>query len=85
MDKFESKYETCNGYCQSIGATCTGAWEEVSDSCKVDRGMKCDETLDTSDAICECNGECMCMYILATHDRLICLFGGRVFEVQRCL
>ena len=57
VDKFKGKYKTCNGYCQSIGATCTGAWEEVRDSCKVDREMKCDETLDSSDAICECNGE----------------------------
>eukprot|EP00931_Biecheleriopsis_adriatica_P001304 TRINITY_DN10161_c0_g1_i1.p1 TRINITY_DN10161_c0_g1~~TRINITY_DN10161_c0_g1_i1.p1 ORF type:complete len:1243 (-),score=235.43 TRINITY_DN10161_c0_g1_i1:53-3733(-) len=54
VNRFSSLYKTCNGYCQAIGRMCTGAWDEVSDTCSVARGMTCDQTLDSSDAICEC-------------------------------
>jgi len=50
----ENMSRTCDGYCTSIGRTCTGAWEEQDDDCAVRFGMSCDEELATSDAICEC-------------------------------
>ena len=28
VDNFDSTYQTCDGYCASIGKTCVGAWEE---------------------------------------------------------
>lgn len=57
VNKFDSKYSTCNGYCESIGRSCTGAWEEMSDTCEVKFGMACSEPLDNSDALCQCSGD----------------------------
>ena len=54
VDNFDTTYSTCNGYCGSIGRSCTGAWEEDDDTCTEDYVMACSETLDSSDAICEC-------------------------------
>jgi len=54
VDNFQSTYGTCNGYCTSIGRTCVGAWDEVTDTCQVLETMTCDQTLESSDAICEC-------------------------------
>ena len=54
VDNFDSKYFTCEGYCASIGRTCTGAWEEYGDSCLVGHSMQCDTQLLSSDVICEC-------------------------------
>merc|ERR1712110_942876 len=31
----KKKYNTCDSYCSNIGRTCTGAWEEKSDTCRV--------------------------------------------------
>ena len=45
---------TCNSYCASIGRLCTGAWEESGDSCVVKYEMTCNQTVDSSDALCEC-------------------------------
>lgn len=54
VDRFNSHYHTCQGYCGSIGRHCKGAWEERDDTCDVLHDMTCDERVDSSDAICEC-------------------------------
>jgi len=55
VDRFAEVYGTCNGYCSSINRQCAGAWEEVADTCAVSYAMTCDQTLSSSDAICECS------------------------------
>jgi len=58
VDKFNSKYLTCNGYCSSIGRQCVQAWEEETEArCDVKQSMTCDESYPSSDAICECSTE----------------------------
>jgi len=57
VNRFSSHYLTCNGYCETMGRTCVGAWEEHGDTCTVDRDMTCDETIASSDAICQCTAE----------------------------
>merc|ERR1719222_24856 len=54
----KTKYNTCDSYCSNIGRTCTGAWEEKSDTCRVKRTEDCQHNFGryTSDAICECGG-----------------------------
>merc|ERR1712066_1071318 len=54
----KTKYYTCSSYCSTIGRTCTGAWEEKSDTCRVKRTEDCQHNFGsyTSDAICECGG-----------------------------
>merc|ERR1712151_840600 len=47
----------CNNYCAAVGRTCTGAWEEDSDTCNVSYNLTCDQYIDSSDAICECKSE----------------------------
>merc|ERR1711939_244175 len=55
VNKFNSKYKTCEGYCKKIGmGKCVGAWEESGDTCKVKHTMKCNTQLSSSDAICQC-------------------------------
>ena len=50
-------YGSCNGYCSAIGRVCTGAWDEVSDTCEVKYASTCNGNVGgTSDAICECGG-----------------------------
>eukprot|EP01052_Picozoa_sp_SAG31_P037905 SAG31_NODE_4971_length_2826_cov_5.968464_1_plen_525_part_00 len=63
VDRFDD-YGTCAGYCAAIGRTCTGAWEELADSCVVDWSSgftrlddKCIQTWSTSDLICECGAQ----------------------------
>merc|ERR1712125_203467 len=55
VDKFKSKYKTCNGYCAQLDRSCVGAWDEIDDTCTEKGQMGCDEELDTSDVICECS------------------------------
>merc|ERR1719223_1220946 len=57
VNRFSSHYLTCNGYCNTMGRTCEGAWEEHGDTCTVDRDMTCDESISSSDAICQCGAE----------------------------
>merc|ERR1712014_519240 len=54
VDDFDTKYGNCNTYCASVERTCTGAWEESGDSCRVKYDMTCDQSIDSSDALCEC-------------------------------
>ena len=56
VNHFDSRYGSCNGYCASIGRTCTNAWEERDDDCVVLYGLTCGQELGTSDALCECGG-----------------------------
>jgi len=65
VDKFSSKYKTCQGYCKTIGMDCANAWEESGDSCTVKHNMTCSQTLNSSDAICECKAGKWMEY---THD-----------------
>jgi len=55
VDEFDSKYGTCEGYCGRLGLTCAGAWEEENDGCGVLYDLACDQTLSSSDAICQCD------------------------------
>mmetsp|Transcript_41749 Transcript_41749/g.129970 ORF Transcript_41749/g.129970 Transcript_41749/m.129970 type:complete len:471 (+) Transcript_41749:80-1492(+) len=57
VNRFSSFYKTCNGYCQRVGRQCVGAWEERGDTCSVLHGMTCDQTIASSDAICQCGAE----------------------------
>ena len=57
VNYFSTRYKTCDGYCAAVGRTCTGAWEEASESCGVLFDMTCDQTYGSSDAICECGGD----------------------------
>lgn len=58
VNHFESRYGSCDGYCASIGRTCTNAWEERDDDCVVVYmyHLTCDQGLGLSDALCECGG-----------------------------
>jgi len=59
VNRFRS-YKTCNGYCRSIDRKCVGAWEERQDTCEVKHDMSCGQSIDSSDAICECSLEKHC-------------------------
>ena len=54
VNRFNSFYGSCDGYCSSIGRVCTGAWEEDGDKCTVKYAMECNQEVSSSDAICEC-------------------------------
>merc|ERR1711939_1022268 len=62
VNKFSSKYKTCDGYCKALkktskapkGFACKGAWEESGDTCQVKHKMRCNQKLSSSDALCEC-------------------------------
>merc|ERR1711907_386677 len=58
VHNFDTKYKTCDGYCQAVGMECKGAWEEHNDKCIVKKTMTCTETWSSSDAICECVNVC---------------------------
>jgi len=57
VDRFSSFYKTCDGYCNHIGRNCVGAWEENDDTCSVLEDMTCGQSIESSDAICECSVE----------------------------
>merc|ERR1712241_870089 len=57
VDRFSSFYKTCDGYCSQRGRRCVAAWEERDDTCAVLYDMTCDQSIDSSDAICECSAE----------------------------
>ena len=52
-------YSTCDKYCSSFGRTCTGAWEDKANSCRVKSTENCQHDFGgyTSDAICACENE----------------------------
>ena len=55
VDDFRKTYETCNGYCETIGHNCSAAWDdENTPSCQVKSEMACSRAKKTSRAICEC-------------------------------
>ena len=55
------QYSTCEEYCGTIGLSCTGAWEDKDNSCKVLSTHDCRfnfrKKFGTSDAICQCDPE----------------------------
>jgi len=55
VDHFNSYYGSCHGYCTAIDRECLGAWEEVGDTCQVMYPLDCMQSIDSSDAICECS------------------------------
>ena len=59
VDNMKTKYKTCSSYCGTIGRSCTGAWEEKSDTCTEKSTEDCEHNFGayTSDAICECGEE----------------------------
>ena len=50
-----SSYETCDGYCASIGRGCVGGWEEANDDCGVLYAADCGTAIPGSDALCQCS------------------------------
>jgi len=42
VDEFDDIYGNCDGYCNNIGRSCTGAWEEDDDTCTVLYSMTCE-------------------------------------------
>jgi len=56
VDRFNSAYGSCSGYCAKVGRRCVAAWEEQNDDCIVKHEMTCDQTIESSDAICQCGG-----------------------------
>lgn len=54
VDRFESFYGTCSSYCAAVGRYCSAAWEEENDDCRVKHEIACDQTIPSSDAICQC-------------------------------
>ena len=56
VDNFDTKYKTCRRYCEAIGRSCVGQWEEYEDECTVKAVRDCDYEEPNSDAICECSG-----------------------------
>jgi hypothetical protein len=60
VNLFEKNYGgLCSTYCAAVGRTCVGAYEEVDDTCEVERVEACDQAFakPTTDAICECGAE----------------------------
>ena len=57
----DSEYYACEFYCNYIGRTCTGAWEDKSNGCEVLSTENCFHNFGdyTHDAICQCNNEGM--------------------------
>ena len=59
VNNFDSKYKSCDKYCEAVGSTCVDAKEEDSETCNVDASfndvMTCSyEGLESSDALCTC-------------------------------
>jgi len=56
IKNMDNKHSTCDNYCKSFGSTCTGAWEDAANSCRVKRTENCQHNFGayTSDAICSC-------------------------------
>jgi len=54
VNNFNTVYQTCDGYCATVGRQCAGAWEEELDTCNVLYEMTCDQSIASSDAICQC-------------------------------
>ena len=56
VTNMDTKYSTCSNYCDSIGRTCAGAWEEKRNTCNVKKTEDCQHNFGayTSDAICQC-------------------------------
>ena len=55
-----TKYITCDNYCESVGMVCLNAYEETNDNCVVEKQHTCDENVHgtlnapSTDVICEC-------------------------------
>ena len=48
----------CDTYCGVLGKACVGAWEEIGETCAVDRGGGCALGFGaTEDAICRCEAD----------------------------
>jgi len=54
-----NEYGSCTAYCQSVGRECSGAWEELGDTCAEEYEMDCSprpgQYPSGGDAICECS------------------------------
>ena len=49
------RFGSCRSYCDHIGSTCVGAWDDHRDTCTVSKTAACGYTFQrTSDAICQC-------------------------------
>ena len=59
VDNMASTYGgLCDNYCQALGLSCIGAWEEDQDTCQILSEQQCSVSMGTtSDAICECSPE----------------------------
>merc|ERR1712165_413892 len=71
----DDKYGTCTAYCDAVGRTCVGAWEESGDTCSVKSTKDCSHNFGgyTSDAICECGDQIASWFLVSSDD---CWHGG---------
>ena len=55
-----TKYTTCQNYCETVGMVCLNAYEETNGNCGIERQHSCNEIIHGSlnapsnDVICEC-------------------------------
>ena len=65
IHEWNTKYKTCENYCETVGMVCLNAYEESNNNCVIEKQHACNEHIVTSDAICECrpgndNGKQLC-------------------------
>ena len=60
IHNMDTRYTTCENYCESVGMVCLNAYEESNNNCVIEKQHACNEIIygsvnrPTSDAICEC-------------------------------
>ena len=57
VNHMDTKYTTCDAYCQTFNCVCIGAWDDDGDTCDQLKYHNCDHDFGsyTNDAICACN------------------------------
>ena len=57
VDHMDTKYTTCDAYCQTFNCVCIGAWDDAGDTCDQLNYHNCAHDFGsyTNDAICACN------------------------------
>jgi hypothetical protein len=68
VDRFDSFYGTCANYCSKVGRQCVAAWEEKNENCTEAYPLTCDQTLSSSDAICQCGAKLSATLPIASVD-----------------
>ena len=65
IQNWNTRYKTCENYCETVGMVCLNAYEESNNDCVIEKQHACNEIITSSDAICECrpgndNGKQLC-------------------------